>query len=221
MALKSNKPDKTNKPNKLKKPRRPKKPPAINADVAATLSELGESTEGFGAAALDANAVTGDDILKIARDHIGEDYVLGARAPTANPRHRGPWDCAEFCSWSVFQASGVLFGVRPVDDPVKADAYTGFWSSQSKAMDCRMPIEDAFITPGACLLRAPRPDATEHIAFSDGAGGTIEARGRNFGVGEFDGATGRRWDCGVLASGVRYHMADEPLVIPPAPTLSG
>lgn len=208
------KPSKAGKPAK---PRKPAKPGAVRADIAAALAAAGESTDALVPAAVDAGAASGEDILALARDHIGEAYVLGARAPMANPNHRGPWDCAEFCSWCVFQTSGVLFGVRPVDDPVKADAYTGFWHDQSLAMDCRIPLADAFITPGACLLRAPRSGAIGHIAFSDGTGGTVEARGSNWGVGAFDGAPGRRWDTGVLVPGVRYLMGDTPLELAPPP----
>src|SRR5438874_10761443 len=42
------------------------------------------------------------------RSHIGEPYVLGSLAPKNNPTWKGPWDCAEFASWLVFQAADVL-----------------------------------------------------------------------------------------------------------------
>ncbi len=38
----------------------------------------------------------GREILDIALLHVGEDYILGARAPLNNANWRGPWDCAEF-----------------------------------------------------------------------------------------------------------------------------
>src|SRR5438874_941604 len=55
-------------------------------------------------------AVRGERILQLGRRHIGEPYVLGSLAPKNNPKWKGPWDCAEFASWLVFQAAGVLYG---------------------------------------------------------------------------------------------------------------
>ena len=73
--------------------------------------------------------------LNLGLNHIGEQYVLGARAPMGNANWRGPWDCAEFASWYVFQAPGILFGTQPQNDPVLADAYTGFWGDQAQIHD--------------------------------------------------------------------------------------
>src|SRR5947209_1440452 len=67
---------------------------------------------------------TGDDVVALARRHVGEEYILGARAPMANAAWKGPWDCAEFVSWCVFQATGILYGTKPRNDPMLADAFT-------------------------------------------------------------------------------------------------
>ena len=53
---------------------------------------------------------TGNDLLVIAAPHVGEQYILGAHAPKNNANWRGPWDCAEFVSWCVFQAGEILYG---------------------------------------------------------------------------------------------------------------
>ena len=45
-----------------------------------------------------------------------------------------------------------------------------------------MPVQEALRTPGALLFRPG------HVAISLGDGRTIEARGRRYGVGIFDGA---------------------------------
>ena len=75
---------------------------------------------------------TATDVFDLAIKHLGEPYVLGARAPMGNSKWRGPWDCAEFASWCLFQGTGVLFGVMPRNNPVAADAFTGFWADQAR-----------------------------------------------------------------------------------------
>src|SRR2546427_8486431 len=93
--------------------------------------------------------VKGERILRLGRRHIGESYVLGSLAPKNNPRWTGPWDCAEFASWLVFQAGQVLYGCdSDSSDPASADAYTGYRSeehtselqSQSNLV-CRLLLE--------------------------------------------------------------------------------
>jgi hypothetical protein len=46
---------------------------------------------------------TGQDVLKLAQRHVSEKYVLGVRVPKDNASWTGPWDCAEFASWLIFQ----------------------------------------------------------------------------------------------------------------------
>jgi hypothetical protein len=158
--------------------------------------------------------ITGDDILAVARQHLNEPYVLGARAPMGNPNWKGPWDCAEFVSWCLYQASRILFGTEPRGDPVRADAYTGYWAQQCREADCTVPVVDAVATVGAILLRYPLPGAIGHIVYSDGHGGTVEAHSSKFGViaGKVQG---RRWDTGILVPGIRYFQSG--LEIEPEP----
>ncbi len=158
--------------------------------------------------------ITGETILAIARQHIGETYVLGARAPIGNANWKGPWDCAEFVSWCLYQASGILFGTEPRNDPVRADAFTGYWAQQSRAAGCTASVPDGVATAGAILLRYPQPGATGHIVFSDGVGGTVEAHGSKDGV--IEGTVhGRRWDTAVLVPGIRYYRNGDEIVPEP------
>ncbi|HSF93711.1 MAG TPA: peptidoglycan-binding domain-containing protein [Thermohalobaculum sp.] len=168
------------------------------------------------AAIIPAGGPTGDDILDLALTHKGEKYVFGARAPMANAAWKGPWDCAEFCSWCVFQVAGTLYGVRPSHDPVRADAFTGYWGEDAAARGVAIAVEDALRTPGACLLRVPQSGRTGHIAFSDGKGGTMEAHSTARGVIAHT-AQGRRWDMGVLIPGVRYFAEEDFVPLEPAP----
>jgi N-acetylmuramoyl-L-alanine amidase len=72
----------------------------------------------------------GKEIIPIATIHVGERYVLGARAPVLNPNWKGPWDCAEFATWCAYQAYQIYFGGEP-PDPRTGDPYTGAWWDQS------------------------------------------------------------------------------------------
>lgn len=154
---------------------------------------------------------TGDQLLALAKRHVGEKYVLGARVPKDNATWTGPWDCAEFASWCLFQISGKLFGCDQNQKPAIADAYTGYWQRDAKAAGCTAPLVVAKSTPGAFLLRFPAPSLIGHIAVSDGTGGTVEAHSSKTGVikGKVDG---RRWDVGVLPPMITY---EEPTILLP------
>lgn len=162
------------------------------------------------------SGATGDDVLRIARAHIGEPYVLGARAPMANPDWAGPWDCAEFVSWCVFRASGVLYGTQPRHDPMLADAFTGVWADQAEAGRHKISLEEAAGIAGAAVLRKPAAGRIGHIVLSDGRGGSVEAHSSARGVVS-DTLSGRRWDFGVLVPGLRYFRNDVPVDVAPPP----
>lgn len=161
---------------------------------------------------------TGDQVLAIARAHLNETYVLGARAPMGNAGWHGPWDCAEFVSWCVFQASGVLYGTEPRHDPMLADAFTGFWAQQAREGGHTIPVEQAAAIAGAAVLRKPMPGAIGHIVLSDGQGGTVEAHSSKRGVIAHQLAD-RRWDCGILVPGIRYLQSDTPVTLGPPPAV--
>ena len=153
-------------------------------------------------------AATASDIFELAIEHVGEPYILGARAPMGNAKWRGPWDCAEFASWCLFQATGVLFGVKPRNDPLAADAFTGFWFDQAHEARAVIPVEVAARTVGAFVVRKPMPGKIGHIVISDGKGGTIEAQSKKTGVVRST-LSGRRWDIGVVPPGVSAHSAPD------------
>lgn len=52
---------------------------------------------------------SGQGVVERARKHIGEDYKF-VNVPKDDASWRGPWDCAEFVSWLVYQEAGVLYG---------------------------------------------------------------------------------------------------------------
>jgi N-acetylmuramoyl-L-alanine amidase len=156
----------------------------------------------------------GERILALGRKRLGDRYVLGAVVPKNNPKWSGPWDCAEFVSWLVYQVGGVLYGChRNSGDAAKADAYTGYWGRDAREIGERISVAEAARTPGAALLRLPQSQAIGHIAVSDGSGGTVEAHSARTGViaGKL---AGRRWDMGVLVPGLTYIQYEEVVDVP-------
>jgi hypothetical protein len=142
----------------------------------------------------------GDKVIALAKAHIGERYRLGAKARYLDPQYRGPWDCAEFVSWVIYQASGgrTLLGCLP-RDPARADAYTGYWVDDAKKYGLIVSIDRALRTVGAVLLRAPAKKRIGHIAFSLGNGRhMVEAYSAKYGVirGNADPSS-RGWEYGV------------------------
>jgi N-acetylmuramoyl-L-alanine amidase len=149
-------------------------------------------------------AANGNALITLARKHIGERYVFGTLVPKDNGNWKGPWDCAEFFSWVVFQTSGILYGCnRDFGDPATADAFTGFCERDAKTLGQVISLDAAARTPGAAVLRIPQPGAIGHVVFSDGNGGTIEAHGSADGVVSLS-LSGRRWDMGILVPGINY-----------------
>lgn len=161
-------------------------------------------------------APSGAGLLKRALQHIGEPYV-NCQVPKDDPNWHGPWDCAEFVSWLVYQEANELYGC--VDDnapPAKADAYTGAWKSDLERLGKRVSVEEAAATTGGIVLRyPPGPGKMGHIALCDGKGGTVEAKGRRYGV-IADTVHGRGWDAGILIPGIDYSPAAPVKVSPPA-----
>lgn len=122
---------------------------------------------------------SGQGLVERARKHIGEEYRF-VDVPKDDPNWRGPWDCAEFISWLVFQEAGVLYGCDDnKGDPHKANAWTGHWKRDVEQGGIRASVEKAAATVGGILLRFPPnvPGKYGHIVLSDGHGGTIEAMG--------------------------------------------
>lgn len=137
---------------------------------------------------------SGKDLIKLANRHVGERYKLGAFAPKDNPKWRGPWDCAEFASWAVFQCTGLLVGcVDNAANPALADAYSGAWARDAAASQRPLSIGQAKRVAGAVLIRRPGAGGIGHVAFSRGDGSTVEAHSEKRGV-THDRIDGRRWD---------------------------
>lgn len=153
---------------------------------------------------------SGRGLVERARKHIGEEYRF-VDVPKDDANWRGPWDCAEFISWLVYQEARVLYGCDSnKGDPHKANAWTGHWKRDVEKGGIRSPVDKAAATVGGILLRFPPgvPGKYGHIVLSDGRGGTIEAMGRAYGV-KAGKVAGRTWHAGILLPEITYDGAHE------------
>ncbi len=151
--------------------------------------------------------MTGDDIVGLAKKHVGEKYVFGVLVPKNDPTWDGPWDCSEFASWLVYQESQLLYGCDSDNaNPQHADAYTGYWERDANTLGKIISIAEAANIPGAFVLRLAASGECGHIVVSDGKGGTVEAHSHVDGV-ITDVLDGRRWSMGVLVPGITYGPA--------------
>jgi hypothetical protein len=160
-------------------------------------------------------------LLTLAKKHVGEKYVFGATVPKDNPDWKGPWDCAEFASWLVFQATGQLFGcISNSADPSVAESYSGAWWEDANKRGTRLSVEDAIRTPGAFLIRPPAFQSVKvgHVALSDGLGGTVEAKDTASGVVTYK-STGRTWAGGVIVPGLVTAIGGAVAAVPMPKTL--
>ncbi|WP_295636837.1 peptidoglycan-binding protein [uncultured Methylibium sp.] len=147
---------------------------------------------------------TGSDLVKLGNRHLGETYKLGAFAPKDNARWKGPWDCAEFASWLVFQTTGLLVGCTDnAANPARADAYSGAWARDAQASRRPVSLGQARATAGAVLVRKPAPGGIGHVAISRGDGSTVEAHSERRGV-TTDKVDGRRWDLAMRVPLIDY-----------------
>ena len=148
--------------------------------------------------------IKGQDLLDLAATRVGESYIFGANVETADPEWHGPWDCAEFVTWVVYQLTRQLYGCVENENPVNCDAYTGAWVRDVKTeLVKRINTGEASLIAGAILLRAKTSIYCGHIVFSDGKGGTVEAADHIRGVCRSH-AAGRIWNYGILIPGINY-----------------
>jgi N-acetylmuramoyl-L-alanine amidase len=163
---------------------------------------------------------TGPEILRLAESRLGEKY-LNVLVPKDNPQWHGPWDCAEFASWVVYQVTGQLYGCTDnTAPPAAAEAYSGAWSRDAARGVLRnVTRADANVLAGAFLIRKPpMPGKMGHVAISNGEGKVIEAAGMGLGVRR-GSIEGRLWHHCSLIPGVEYAVTGVPVAPKPLPHL--
>lgn len=117
-------------------------------------------------------------LVSLLLRHQGERYHFGAIAPKDDPDYRGPWDCAEFVAWGIYQVTGHYVGCRGR----RHNAYTGYFAQDLPRWGTEIPENEAAELIGAVALRPPRKGRIGHIVVSRGGGRTIEAASSRLGV---------------------------------------
>lgn len=145
--------------------------------------------------------VTGEDLLKEAEKHLGDEYEFGADVPLIQgDDYHGETDCAEMVTEVVQEVTGKIYGALNPDS-ANPDPWTGQWYAEMlSGKVTQIPLERAIRIPGALLLRRTKKGG--HIAFSDGKGGTVEAMGEDYGVVRGRAAGHFTW--GILIPNVCY-----------------
>lgn len=114
-------------------------------------------------------------------------YVFGAEVSWHDP-DPDEFDCSELVEWACRR-----LGV----------AFPDGTSAQSEA--CKpISVGEASRTLGALLFRDPHSSKKGHVVVSLGTGKTIEARGKEYGVNQFD-IGGRQWSQAGLIRGLNYN----------------
>lgn len=161
---------------------------------------------------------TGRDLLRLAETRIGEAYA-NVFVPKDHPTWHGPWDCAEFVSWVIYQKVGRLYGcINDRGDPAVTEAYSGAFARDAEdGVLKKTDSTSASNTAGVILIRKPPvPGRMGHVAISDGAGGTVEAAGTGKGV-KRDRIEGRLWDYYAMVPEVTYTSTGQLVAQKPLP----
>ncbi len=107
-------------------------------------------------------AKTGQALVNQAMKQVGKRYIFGYETKLSDPSPPA-FDCSELVEHSLYQ-----IGVKFVD---------GSWNQIAKCT--KISVAQGLRTPGALLYKPG------HIVISRGDNTTIEAKGRNYGVGVF------------------------------------
>lgn len=148
-------------------------------------------------------APTGRQLYGVACTQIGDPYLYGREASPQNPNPYG-FDCSELVEWACAR-----LGVKITDG-----------ASAQHAAVRRISTGEAKRIRGALLFAAGASHGASgwHVAISDGEDGTVEARGRKYGVNRFPTA-GRNFNKGGgLIRGIDYltpEVTPPPIGTPP------
>ena len=147
---------------------------------------------------------TGEEILQLAREHLGERCVPGAAVRKDDADWKGPGDPAEFASWLIYQVTGKLYGCKNnTGDPAEEIAEPESWFQDAQLIGRKTSLKRAARTPGSVVLSPPDAADAWSIAISDGKGGMVEANPR---IGQVIEGTllDKEWSIGVQVPWINY-----------------
>lgn len=134
--------------------------------------------------------MTGQVIVTKAMTQKGKPYIFGYEVDLNDPNPKA-FDCSELTQWVCHQC-----GVKP-EMPDGAI----YQMRHCRNHGTLIGINKAIDTAGALLFRIT-PNGN-HVVISRGNGTTIEARGKDYGVGCWN-IKGRGWTHAALIPGVEY-----------------
>lgn len=133
---------------------------------------------------------TGQDVIDVGQQHLGEDYfwrydnhgtvstapvagatwVLMTDSALANSSYEGPWDCAEFVTYCVYQAYGLKYGLIPATKGTSSrESRAGQWLTDATTLTSEfteITLTEASDTAGAIIIA----ETGSHVALSMGNG---------------------------------------------------
>lgn len=133
---------------------------------------------------------SGQDLVDLELTQAGKPYIYGYEVDIDDP-DPAAFDCSEMEQWACHR-----LGVVPEFPDGAIYQYR-----HCKRHGTLISVAKAIKTPGALLFYIS--DARRHVATSQGNGMTIEARGKDYGVGQWK-ATGRGWTHAALVPGLKY-----------------
>lgn len=140
---------------------------------------------------------TAHQIVELAMQQAGKPYIYGYEVHLDNPDPQA-FDCSELVQWVCHR-----LGVRP-EMPDGA-----IWQyKHCAAHHTIVPVKRAVDIEGALLFRVNYAGLGNHVAISRGNGGSIEARGKKYGVGSWP-LKGRTFNYAALIPGVSYEAEEE------------
>ena len=173
----------------------------------ATLQSLRRVTYNDGGVCTAASA-SARELVKVLLPCIGQKYVFGAAVPKENMNWIGPWDCAEFVAWGIYQVSGLLIGCRVDTAPNGVryhNSYTGYFAEDLPSFAVEITAAEAANQIGTIALRRPTSKRVGHIAVCRGGGRSIEAYDTQHGVISTDFiGTNRGWTSFWRLRGLAY-----------------
>lgn len=124
------------------------------------------------------------EVIEEARHWLGVKYRFGAEVVDSASIHSDPyktgWDCSEFVEFVLAKLGYEGLMGKPFPD--------GSWNQHALCVKhCTLiSIDTARRTPGALIFRRNgSAGQINHVAFTTGRNGTVEARGRKLGTGEW------------------------------------
>ena len=169
--------------------------------AAATHAAADPAAADPGVGATAAASGAGNDhlhtFLSAATAQNHDEYIFGVMDRLDDPNPKA-FDCSMLVQWSAHQAG--------------ADLPRNAWDQYKFLHDKGMviPVDQAIHTPGAVLFsfnsdpNGTAPPVHQHVAISLGDGKTIEALGRQYGVGSWD-ATPQRFQYAAVIPGISDH----------------